>query len=333
MKAIEKSQKRTRKINIFLVVFIILTSLLIGGYSFLKSKNSKADMLDKFAQNFSIENVIDDYDYDGLADWEEEIYKSSPTNPDTDGDGYLDGEEVASGFDPTKKGPNDKLPDKASQEIGAGTNRPVPGNISQMFAYIISNQLHEGQMPYINAQDPNAIDENIMNAIDEKVIDAIKKASTGFLSQFIPPFEKENHEFKLTEENNLEAIRNYAKETSIKIGALDFCQKFNNGATNETEAIQAVIETGNFEQINCFRESYLKAYQETLNVPVPLDWLDIHKELLSTYWNFYKIYQHIKDYQSDPYKGIIVMKKYEQTGDNFVELLKKISADIESREN
>ena len=332
MKTINIPKKFTKKINIFLVIFIILIVGLISGYAILKSKNTKADMLEQLAQNFNMDNVINDYDFDGLSDWEEEIYKTSPTNPDTDGDGYLDGEEVASGFDPTKKAPNDKLQDEASQQIGEGLARPEPGNLSQMIGYLLSGQLKAGQMPLINTEDVDSIDQNVMDAMDESIMEAIKKASTGFLSQFIPPFEKKNHKFELTQENNLTAIENYAKETSDSLGVLNFCVGTNN-TKMEIEIIQEAIETGNFELINCLNNSYLQAYQETLKVPVPLDWLDIHKGILSTYWNFHKVYQYISEFEKDPYKGIIILKKYEQTGDNLVELLKQIEADLESRRN
>ncbi|HEX9664779.1 MAG TPA: hypothetical protein VGA49_03050 [Patescibacteria group bacterium] len=46
-----------------------------------------------------------DTDGDGLTDFEEvRVYKTDPLNPDTDGDGFLDGDEVQAGFDPTQGG-------------------------------------------------------------------------------------------------------------------------------------------------------------------------------------------------------------------------------------
>ncbi len=45
-----------------------------------------------------------DTDGDGLSDKDEiEKYKTQPTNPDTDGDGYWDGLEVYNNYDPLKK--------------------------------------------------------------------------------------------------------------------------------------------------------------------------------------------------------------------------------------
>lgn len=50
-----------------------------------------------------------DDDRDGLALREEEYWRTNPKNPDTDADGFLDGEEVVSGHHPLIKGPDDWL--------------------------------------------------------------------------------------------------------------------------------------------------------------------------------------------------------------------------------
>lgn len=49
-------------------------------------------------------NLIDS-DFDGLSDYEEvKVYKTNPLNPDSDGDGYKDGDEVKSGYNPNGAG-------------------------------------------------------------------------------------------------------------------------------------------------------------------------------------------------------------------------------------
>lgn len=45
-----------------------------------------------------------DLDQDGLTYQEEQTYKTDPNNPDTDGDSYLDGEEVVNGYNPNGPG-------------------------------------------------------------------------------------------------------------------------------------------------------------------------------------------------------------------------------------
>ncbi len=46
----------------------------------------------------------DDFDQDGLSNQAEEFYGTDPNNPDTDGDGHSDGDEVSRGYDPLLPG-------------------------------------------------------------------------------------------------------------------------------------------------------------------------------------------------------------------------------------
>lgn len=59
------------------------------------------------------QQVVDptgDSDADGLTNADEKLWGTNPNNPDTDGDGFKDGEEVKSNHNPTIPSPNDKLP-------------------------------------------------------------------------------------------------------------------------------------------------------------------------------------------------------------------------------
>ncbi len=63
--------------------------------------------LEKVLEEFMRAGVTEgeiDTDTDGLPDYMENIYGSDPNNPDTDGDGYKDGEEVEGGYDPLISG-------------------------------------------------------------------------------------------------------------------------------------------------------------------------------------------------------------------------------------
>ncbi len=52
-----------------------------------------------------------DRDHDGLFDDEEILFGTDPDNPDTDGDGFLDGYEVKNGFNPLGEGRLDEAMD------------------------------------------------------------------------------------------------------------------------------------------------------------------------------------------------------------------------------
>jgi len=60
-------------------------------------------------QALALKSQLDDDDHDGLSNRDEAYWTTNPQKADSDGDGFLDGEEVLSGHDPRKKGPNDYL--------------------------------------------------------------------------------------------------------------------------------------------------------------------------------------------------------------------------------
>ena len=61
------------------------------------------------AENKNTSTVFLDSDQDGLTDQEEKMVGTDPKNSDTDGDGYSDGKEVQSGYNPLKPAPGDQI--------------------------------------------------------------------------------------------------------------------------------------------------------------------------------------------------------------------------------
>lgn len=322
-----------RKFYVIAVVLVLLAGISVGGYLVLRSKSGQANFLEEMiSQNLSAESMVNDPDHDGLEDWEEKIHKTDPNNPDTDGDGYLDGEEVVSGYDPTKKAPDDKIQNKDSDKNNPNKiARPDPGNLTQMMTYLLGSQMKLDPLAMVNAQDSALLEKAIEEAADKNVAEALRKASAGFLAEFIPPFQKENFEFKTTPENNLAAIQKYAGNLVGRAKNIDLCPKISNAA-DDMDIIQKFIETKNFEGADCMANAYLQSYQIMSNEPVPLDWIDIHKKTLSVFWSMYKVYQNIPAYEKDPLKGIIILKKFEETIKNLGGLFEEMQADLESRQ-
>lgn len=101
------------KRKIFYIVIVIIPVIGIAGWLIYNS-NNKSDVTDQLFSGVPSkqEQVIKkdqedlknkDTDNDGLNDqYEIDIYNTNPNNPDTDGDGYLDGEEVRNGYSPTE---------------------------------------------------------------------------------------------------------------------------------------------------------------------------------------------------------------------------------------
>ena len=64
-----------------------------------------------YQQGTPLPSPDDDPDHDGLSNQQEVIWGSDPFNPDSDGDGFKDGEEVNSGHNPLIPGPADLIND------------------------------------------------------------------------------------------------------------------------------------------------------------------------------------------------------------------------------
>ncbi len=71
----------------------------------------KDGLLDSEERLYGTDITKADTDNDGLTDRDEvKVFKTDPNNPDTDGDTYIDGKEVLSGYDPKGPGKLLKIP-------------------------------------------------------------------------------------------------------------------------------------------------------------------------------------------------------------------------------
>jgi len=121
-------------------------------------------------------NICDksiDSDCDGLTNAEEKLYGTDPNNPDTDGDGYSDGVEVKSGYDPLKPAPGDKIATGentsavSNQANAADANTPtLTDNYLQDFSSFVSSK--DGQS--VSTADINTFaDEQVAKNIGDPV--------------------------------------------------------------------------------------------------------------------------------------------------------------------
>lgn len=327
--------KPDKKTNVIIIISILLLGACFIGWVIFGGRTSRADFLEQLTREIKDQELSNDSDHDGLENWEEEVYGTLPDNQDTDNDGYLDGEEVAAGYDPTKPAPNDKIIQVEGDDTTQDRQRPERGNLTQLLAYLLADQIQTGQMPRLdNVQDVTLLEDHLKEAIDAKVVEAMRKASAGFTFEFVPIFQKDNHNFVTIPGDTLAAIHQYAGELSQKLEKMDACQHPYNpdGIKDESEVIRRAIESKNFERVNCLSKSYKQAYNETMQVSVPLEWVDIHKNFLTIFWTLHKVHQHIPQLESDPLKGAIVFKKFEQINERLSKLLETIQIDLEERQ-
>jgi len=80
------------------IIVILAVSFVVCGATFFALAESQTN-----------NSLFLDSDQDGLTDQEEHMIGTDPEKADTDGDGYSDGKEVESGYNPLKPAPGDKI--------------------------------------------------------------------------------------------------------------------------------------------------------------------------------------------------------------------------------
>lgn len=97
----KKERRQLISVVVALSVVIAIMAIVLGYFVWQDSTSSCPVCEQLVAQERAAPIVDVDSDEDGLTDVEEiGTYMTDPENPDTDGDGYLDGAEVKGGYDP-----------------------------------------------------------------------------------------------------------------------------------------------------------------------------------------------------------------------------------------
>ena len=113
-----------------------------------------------------------DGDSDGLKDWEEQLWKTDPYNPDTDGDGTGDGQEIKLGRNPVLAGPNDKFDSETiGNKINAETDRDLSDTDKfsrELFVKIIG--AGQATAPPTEADFQNFLNNTVRNEINAQKI-------------------------------------------------------------------------------------------------------------------------------------------------------------------
>lgn len=234
-------------------------------------------------------DIIQDADQDGLSDSDESYWDTDFQNPDTDSDGFLDGEEVASGNDP-RESASHPLGDSLDSTVYGGldpNNIDSDYNITDGAGQLIVGAIITGDVTRTADQSKK---NQSLDAISLSVIDNFYKIQSFFP---LPSVE--------TIENSKENQINYLNGLYeiIKNGLLNFPQKLD---TANSLNVQMPYFYAKGEQ---FRLSF----EKTTKLPVPADWLDIHKNILNLLQRLSFSYQAIANYETDVLKATVAFNE------------------------
>lgn len=123
----------------------------------------------------SNKNIFQDSDQDGLSNDEEALYKTDPLNKDTDGDGYSDGVEVESGYNPLKPAPGDKLVQDGAADTHSATSvvlnddANLTTQVSSQIADIVKSS-SDGSGEAVTLETINESVQNVLSQNDQEVV-------------------------------------------------------------------------------------------------------------------------------------------------------------------
>lgn len=192
---------------------LIISCIMLAGFNYFSY--AKAD--DANNADLGVCDKTIDSDCDGLINTEEKLYGTDLNNTDTDRDGYSDGVEIKSGFDPLKPAPEDRI---ASNNVNVSTTSDRTSNdasqttaFSQDLASFIQSKNGSVSVTdmntFVNEQLEKTMSESASVSFD--TLPEIDRSQIKILDQDYPD---------LSEKKRKEEIKNDATKYLQKMGYL-----------------------------------------------------------------------------------------------------------------
>lgn len=272
------------KIGISLLASIVIigSAFAIQGTDFMsgKAKASPTLSAEKEATKQAFEK---DSDNDGLKDWEEALYGTSPLNPDTKGNGLGDAKEV-----------------EKEREAAANATTTPEKTVTLTATEKFSRELFT---KYLEAKRAGQeITPELSEAIAEELV------AKGY-DQEIPAFD--DSVLVTIQTNDATFIRNYGNQIG-KIVSTPMPE----GTSNELLILEQILAKGvptekNMADLNKIQARYQSVHDALVKVRVPTLAKDAHAQLVQGIEVVMNVVSGIKDLESDPVGGYSKISQYE----------------------
>ena len=275
------------KIKLFFSFLALIA--LFSVYSVFNSLSGKSAPFAAIGIENPLPGLDADADHDGLTNREESYWNTDFQNPDTDSDGFKDGEEVASEHDPLKPGPNDLL-----------SKSP---NLTEKIQNLVIGGLYSKDLK----PDNKSFDSSIGN-ISAVIIDDFYQSQSSQKSQItLVDNSKENQEFYL--KNTVQIIKQLLLAPHDNIGS------------KATDGQYIVL-------LSEFKKNFKDAYLDLAKMSVPKNWQEIHYALLDIINRSMVNYESLGSYQSDPYRAYLALEDIKNIDSDTKDLLKRVNSNI-----
>jgi hypothetical protein len=275
------------------------------------------------------QNIFQDSDQDGLSNDEEMLYKTDLLNKDTDGDGYMDGVEVESGYDPLKPAPGDRLLSgedaRESSDDPVATDRvTLTDQVTNEVANLIEQQV-SGDGVELSAENIETSVQNIMSQSQQEIVlpevdletIKIKEVSDKLKGTRRAEQEKEDAVEYLTVMAYILA-NNSPKKFSTENDLSSVLSSFGQ------DSITAIV-LGNGSFVDDLSKTGQKILDETKDIEVPENMLSVHAQALKMAKYSMQLKDEVKsDDSGDPLGKIASLAKV----DGFLGVVVDLSQEI-----
>jgi len=313
------------------ITIIIGIILLIGGLIFVWQYADKESLIKVKLGGKTIEvskEDLKDSDNDGLKDWEEELFGTDPYNPDTDADGYLDGEEVAADTNPLIKAPGDKLvfyPLPVGEKYNI-TKKILDEEVIDSMLDSYTFQKGEYIMDHPEIYSPETFSAFTKQSTIQTMSKwALSDAYAGLLEKAeqtiseIPELfniKITDENIKISQDNSLEAIKLYLSQISSVLNSdIFFLQE------QTLQAVLSAFKNNDFSYLDKLIKSNDAKIEQVKNIIVPSSWKEIHKQGLELTLLIRNIFVSLRDMQNDPLKAYVALEKLENFSDDWNDLM------------
>lgn len=272
---------------------VIRIGFIFGNH--LKNSDSTANILTSLPTGSKQGNTLTrDSDHDGLPDREEIVYGTDPFKSDTDGDGYLDGIEVATGHNPLDASDNDKT---------------RPGNFSPLKPNLTAKTVNLTIASLIG--DDGSLNPNNLSSTDVNVVVNTLNTQAGVLF-FIEPVK--DSDLQISDDNSPEAVAGYIAIVSPIFKNYIFNPKILAGIADSNNGIQTAID------------GYQRADQALRLMTVPSSWKTVHKNLINITDELLQSSQYLTrdEINNDPIKSLYALKQLRNALSNIPNLTTQI---------
>lgn len=224
-------------------------------------------------------NEATDLDGDGLMDWEEALWGTSPTNSDSDNDGTPDGEEVNQNRNPLIAGD-----DAIATTTDSGNYVPQetdPNSLTSKIARSIFENVTEvsgvdAYSPEVGAQIAAQIAEAAANAAAPQIVFNIGDVK----------------------------IKSQPSKNDIKAYGNDIMRHI-------LENMRDVyLDPAAYEDLGVSARGFRSIAEDLADMEVPAQIAGTHSKIVNNYYNIYEALEYVYYYKKDPAQALLALRTY-----------------------